>query len=127
MISRSLVAGALGVWIALPALAQSGGDATRGETVYERCQGCHSLDSNRVGPMHRGVFGRAAGVVPDYRYSRALDESDVVWNADTLDKWLANPGGFIAGSRMGYRLSNPRDRADVIAYLERESCPGSKK
>ena len=40
-------------------LGHAAGDATRGEQVYEsRCMACHSLDANRVGPMHRGVYGR---------------------------------------------------------------------
>ncbi|HWM45095.1 MAG TPA: c-type cytochrome, partial [Burkholderiales bacterium] len=37
-------------------------DAGRGKQLYEsRCVGCHSIDENRVGPAHRGVFGRKAG------------------------------------------------------------------
>lgn len=104
-------------------LAQTGasarpvGDPVRGERVYERCAGCHSLDRNRVGPAHRGVFGRKAGAGVDYRYSRALKDSGIVWDEETLELWLAEPGNFVPGSRMGYRLSNPQDRADVIAFL----------
>ena len=49
------------------------GDAERGEDLYERrCFACHSLDANRVGPAHRGVFGRKAGTVPVYNYYPAL-------------------------------------------------------
>ncbi len=49
---------------------------------------------------------------------KALTESSVVWDEASLDHWLANPGAFIPGSRMGYRLRDARDRADVIAYLQ---------
>ena len=80
MILRTLVAGALGVWIGHPTVALAEGDAERGKTVYERCQGCHSLDANRIGPLHRGVFGRQAGEVTGYGYSKALEKSDVIWN-----------------------------------------------
>ena len=101
------------------ASAQPAGDPERGESVYERCVGCHSLDRNRVGPSHRGVFGRTAGAVADFRYSRALKDSEIVWDEESLDLWLTDPGEFVPGSRMGYRLSDPQDRADVIAYLKR--------
>ena len=34
----------------------------RGKKLYEsRCIGCHSIDENRAGPAHKGVFGRKAG------------------------------------------------------------------
>jgi Cytochrome c2 len=47
----------------LPALAA--GDAAHGASVYRSlCSGCHDLDENRVGPAHRGVFGRKAGARP---------------------------------------------------------------
>jgi cytochrome c len=42
------------------------GDPTRGEQIYRRCQGCHSIDANRVGPRHTGLFGRRAGGLDDY-------------------------------------------------------------
>jgi hypothetical protein len=47
------------------------GDAARGETLYQVCTDCHSLDKNDVGPRHRGVFGRKAASLPDYDYSAA--------------------------------------------------------
>lgn len=97
------------------------GDPVRGQEVYERCEGCHSLDANRVGPSHRGVFGRKAGAVDDYNYSAAVRSSGVVWDERTLDQWLSGPGKFIPGTKMGFRLNDAQARADVIAYLKRES------
>ncbi|MGE5640982.1 MAG: c-type cytochrome, partial [Clostridia bacterium] len=64
-------------------------DAARGKELYEsRCIGCHSIDANRVGPAHKGVYGRKAGAVADYDYSPALKRSKIVWNAKSLDRWL---------------------------------------
>ena len=98
------------------------GDAARGEQLYPlRCGACHSLDANRVGPMHRGVFGRKAGTVKDYDYSAALKTATTVWTEQTLDRWLADPEKLIPGQRMGYQVPDASDRADLIAYLERES------
>ena len=94
------------------------GDPARGETLYEACQDCHSLDKNDVGPRHRGVFGRKAGSLPDYDYSPALKSSNITWNEETLDKWLTDPQAMVPGAKMFFHLDNPRDRADVIAYLK---------
>lgn len=94
------------------------GDADRGEKLYEACTDCHSLDTNDVGPRHRGVFGRKAGSLPDYNYSDALKSANLTWNEETLDKWLTDPQSFIPGVRMAFHLDSPQDRADVIAYLK---------
>lgn len=108
--------------LALPALVQAASDAARGERLYEsRCIGCHSLDANRIGPMHRGVFGRRAGSVEDFDYSPALADSTVVWSDETLDRWLTDPNSVIPGQRMNFRVKKAADRADIIAFLKRES------
>lgn len=93
-------------------------DVARGEQLYQGCQDCHSLDSNDVGPMHRGVFGRPAGSVPDYSYSAALKGSGITWDDRTLDKWLADPQALVPGTKMFYHLESPQDRADVIEFLK---------
>jgi cytochrome c len=94
------------------------GDPNRGEALYEACQDCHSLDKNDVGPRHRGVFGRKAASLPDYDYSDALKSANIVWNEETLDKWLTDPQAVAPGAKMFFHLDNPQDRADVIAYLK---------
>lgn len=100
------------------------GDAANGAQLYEqRCGGCHSLDANRVGPLHRGVFGRKAGSVADYEYSPAVRASAVRWDEASLGRWLADPEKLIPGQRMGYAVSNARDRSDLIAYLRAVSQP----
>jgi len=115
-----VIALALAPALAVPALAN--GSAERGRDLYEsRCIGCHSLDTNRIGPKHRGVHGRKAGSVPGFTYSPALQSSSVVWNDETLMRWLTNPQEIIPGQRMNFRVSQLQDRADIIAYLKRES------
>lgn len=98
------------------------GDPVKGQEVYERCEGCHSLDANRVGPKHRGRIGRKAGGVEDYDYSDALKFSGIVWDEVTLDRWLQGPGKLVPGTKMGFILKDPKARADVIAFLKRESA-----
>lgn len=100
------------------------GDAVRGQQLYEsRCVACHSVDQSRVGPAHRGVFGRRVGRVADYDYSPALKASRLIWSERTLDAWLTNPERMIPGQRMGYRVTDANDRADLIAYLKAVSRP----
>ena len=115
----------LAALVALPAaraeaLAEASlGDAMRGQQIYEsRCIACHSPDANRVGPMHRGVFGRKAGSLADYTYSKALKGADFVWSDQTLDQWLTNPQAFVPGQKMNFKVAKAEDRADLIAYLK---------
>jgi cytochrome c len=94
------------------------GDPARGALAYEaRCGGCHSVAADRIGPRHAGIAGRRAGSVPGFDYSPALQRSAVVWKADTLERWLADPETLIPGQRMSYSLADRAMRADVIAYL----------
>ena len=117
--SHSLVAMALLLAAADHAVAA---DAAHGQELYEsRCGGCHSLDANRVGPAHRGVYGRKAGSAPNFSYSTAVRSSTVVWEEKTLDAWLTNPQALIPGQRMNFRVATAEDRADIIAYLRKES------
>jgi cytochrome c len=109
-----------GVCIATPPARAA--DAARGGELYEsRCFGCHSLDANRIGPMHRGVFGRKAGSVADFSYSSAVKNSPVMWDEATLERWLTNPAAVIPGTRMTFRVATPEDRADIVAFLKKES------
>ncbi len=117
-----LALGLLGFSALFPtaALAQKAdrGAVARGMAVYNaKCSACHSVDAHRVGPSHAGVFGRRVGQAKDYDYSEALAKSPLLWTRANLDRWLTDPEQLIPGQRMGYRLSLPQERADVIAYL----------
>ena len=119
MMRRAILALALGIAAAASAAAA---DAVHGKELYEsRCGGCHSLDANRVGPAHRGVYGRKAGSAPNFNYSPAVKKSAVVWEERTLDAWLTNPQALIPGQRMNFRVAAAEDRADIIAYLRQQS------
>ncbi|MEA2782305.1 MAG: cytochrome c [Rhodospirillaceae bacterium] len=99
-------------------------DPVKGEVVYHRCQGCHSVDRNRIGPMHKGLFGRAAGSVPGFAYSSAMKSSGIVWNERTLDKFLQGPRQMVPGTKMTYAgIRDPQERADLIAYLKQVAKP----
>jgi cytochrome c len=97
-------------------------DARRGEQVYARCLACHALAYDRVGPRHCGLFGRRAGSVPGFDYSPALRHSNITWNEQTLERFLARPMAVVPGTTMTYDgVRDAKDRSDLIAYLERAS------
>jgi len=115
---------ALALLLACGAVAYAEGDPAKGEQVYHRCQGCHSIDRNRIGPMHKGLFGRPAGSVPGFDYSAAMKNSGIVWTAATLDMFLQGPRQMVPGTKMTFvGVSKAQDRADPIAYLEVATKP----
>ena len=98
--------------------ASAAPDATRGEQIYARCLACHALAFDRVGPRHCGLLGRKAGSVAGFAYTPAMKASRLVWNAETLDRFLENPMRVVPGTAMTYAgVPDKQDRADLIAYL----------
>lgn len=96
-------------------------DAAKGEKLFVECASCHTLGagSEGVGPGLKGMFGRKAGAVEDYRYSAAMRRSAITWTARTLDAYLADPQKEVPGNRMPYSgMPSGADRADLIAYLQ---------
>jgi cytochrome c len=118
----SVTASVLVSSLLLIGVAHADGDAARGEARFKECAACHRLDAgvNEVGPSLHGLFSRKAGELGDFRYSPAMKRSGVGWTPETLDKYLADPQGFIPANRMPYAgMSNATDRADLIAFLQK--------
>src|SRR6185295_19705254 len=91
--------------------ACSAGDSAAGKRLYEeRCSACHSVDANRIGPMHRGVVGRKAGSVPGFAYSAAVKGSSIVWDERSLDAWLTDPQRLVPGQAMFFSVPAEKDR-----------------
>ncbi len=103
------------------AFASSDGDAAKGKKVFNKCKACHSLEAgkNKIGPSLNGVFGRAAGAVEGYKYSKAMKESGLTWDEETLEDYLEKPKKFIPGNKMAFAgLRKEKQRDDLIAYLK---------
>ncbi|WP_233256310.1 c-type cytochrome [Falsiroseomonas bella] len=98
-------------------------DAQRGRQLFAACQACHTVDGeNGVGPTLKGVVGRRAGTVEDFRYSPAMRRSTVVWNAATLERFMADPQQVVRGNRMPFEgVADETDRADITAFLEQDA------
>ena len=119
---RSLVL--LGVLVSAAAAAAAlPGNAARGKDLFvaSGCPACHSVtvdDPSKIGPYLVGVVGRKAGTTKSLLGpTENLTRYGVIWSADTLDEFLANPDAKAPGTPMAGILTDPQQRADVIAYL----------
>jgi cytochrome c len=56
--------------------------------------------------------------VAGFEYSPALRASRIVWSAETLDAWLADPERLVPGQRMSYSVPEAAERAALIAFLK---------
>jgi glucose/arabinose dehydrogenase/cytochrome c2 len=101
------------------------GDAERGKIFFQAsCAVCHSpvlgpdnLVIMKQGPSLVGVAGRAAGSLPHFNYTKAIRQSGLTWDPATLYRFLENPMVALPGTTMPIPVADPRNRADVIAYL----------
>ena len=116
---------ALAVSALMASTAQAAtGNPAHGAQIYQRCQLCHSIDHDLVGPRHLGLFGRKAGSIAGYPYSAAMKNSGITWSEDALNQFLSGPQAFVPGTRMTFTgLPDEQDRADVIAYLKEATKP----
>ena len=80
-----------------------------------------------MGPELTGVFGRTAGTMDGFNYSPAMANSGIVWDAETLDAYLANPRTNIPGNRMSFAgIRDEAQRAAVIEWLEYVTTPAAE-
>jgi len=100
-------------------------DATKGEAVFNKCTACHTVTQggpNQLGPNLWDVLGEPIGKGKGFAFSPALSGKGGNWDWETLSTWLKNPKDFAPGTKMTFAgLSNPQDRANVIAFLNAHS------
>ena len=112
-----------------PAAAEEG-NAVRGERAFQRCFACHSIDpaepAKLQGPSLFKIIGRPAAAVPGFVYSEAMQKAaaaGLVWDAATLDRYLADPDAVVAGTAMSIPpVRDANERADLLAYLKRSGA-----
>ncbi|MDO9640486.1 MAG: c-type cytochrome [Pseudotabrizicola sp.] len=125
---------------AAPAMAQDAtGDAAAGERVFNKCQTCHVIAdaegtvlggrNAKTGPNLYGLPGRAAGSQADFNgYGPdlvALGTSGFTWDEASFVEYVADPAKFLktrldnngARSKMSFKLTNAKEKADVWAYI----------
>src|SRR5262245_10071559 len=100
-------------------------DPAKGEKIFAKCKACHTIEAgkNKIGPSLAGLIGRKAGTAEGYSYSDAMKNSGLVWDEDTLFKYLENPRGVVPGTKMIFPgVKDAQDRADLIAYLKQATA-----
>jgi len=111
-----------GITTSVSFAAHNEGDVTKGADMFRQCLACHSLQPGEhlTGPSLAGIFGQKAGMAEGFgRYSEALKNSGITWDADTLDRWLNNPTEFVPGNNMIFPgIPEESARQHLIAYLE---------
>jgi cytochrome c len=126
-----VIAGAVALASAVSGPAHAQGSPQRGAMVYRACTACHSLEPGMhlTGPSLADLWGKKAASVADFpRYSRALKAQEFLWDETTLNAWLANPAGFVAGNQMTFRgIEDDKTRQDLIAFLRLAMAPGGAK
>ncbi len=110
------------------------GDAAKGAQTFKTCAICHEIGPNakiKIGPPLNGVDGRKIASWPGFSYSdglKKLGAGGKTWNDASLNTWLTNPRKDVPGTKMIFAgLSNPKQRANVIAYLKQFNEKGEKK
>ena len=103
------------------AVAMKTVDVDTGNKLTRPCQACHSFDKggpNKVGPNLWGIVGRKVASIAGFTYSEAMKSKGGNWGYDELYKFLANPKGVVAGTKMGF-AGYPKfdDRANLLSYL----------
>lgn len=102
------------------------GDSDPGHAQFlKSCGTCHTVEKGaeiRQGPNLGTVFGRTAGTLSEFpTYSDALKnagKAGLVWNDETLVKWLAGPGELVPNTNMFYAQPDPDKRKLIVTYLK---------
>ncbi|RDW12606.1 c-type cytochrome [Paracoccus thiocyanatus] len=108
-----------------PAAAKEIGDPQRGAELFaEECSACHRIGpgaEHAVGPRLNGVFGRRAGSLAGFDYSRAMlrmGNEGLAWTLPTLDAYVANPRALVSGTHMSYAgLADAAARSDLLSFI----------
>jgi cytochrome c2 len=89
--------------------------------AFAQCKACHSAEpgKNGLGPSLAGIYGEKAGQVAGFDFSDAMKDSGIVWNEESLDRFLTDPKGTVPGNKMPFGgLKDAAKRKAVIDYIK---------
>jgi cytochrome c len=108
-----------------------GQDAAAGEKLFVKCKSCHQVGlaaKNASGPELNGLFGRAAGSIPDFNYSPAMKAAGFAWDAASFAAFLQDPKAKVPGTKMmAGQIKDAGQIADLAAYLKTFDASGQKQ
>ena len=105
--------------VALMGSPAAAADASHGKVLFEACAACHSEKPDAIGPSLKGVVGRKAAALEDFRYSAPMRRAGLTWDDTNLRAYLTDPQATVKGNRMPFGgLREPSDVEDVMAYLK---------
>jgi cytochrome c len=91
------------------------------DTMKYGCIACHTFTEGGkagLGPNLYGVVGGPHAHMAGFAYSEGLKSKQGPWTYDELYEWLKKPSAYAPGTKMTFAgIADPKDRADVIAYL----------
>ena len=96
-------------------------DMGKGVKIAKKCAACHSFEKggkNKIGPNLWEIVDRAKGSHEGFSYSKVLAGFGGDWDWEALNGFLANPKGYMKGTKMVYAgLKKDTDRAAILVYL----------
>ncbi len=130
MVLAAFALGLGSMTVSVPAFAA--GDAAKGKKVFNKCRACHKLVAGKraVGPTLHAMFGRKAGTLEGFKYSKdmaAAGAKGLVWTEETFVAYMADPKRYIgsyigkkkARTRMAFAgLKKKKDRENLLVYLK---------
>lgn len=119
--SNIYTTGLLAILLVAHTATVSADDVAKGKKVAKKCIACHTMKEggkHKLGPNLYDILGKPAGVVEGYKYSDALKNSGIVWDAETFSDFVANPKKVVPGTKMSFRgVNKPTQRVELLAYF----------
>ncbi|MEQ1929474.1 MAG: c-type cytochrome [Parvularculaceae bacterium] len=106
---------------------QDGSGSPSAERSFSQCAVCHTAAApgtpagklRFVGPPLWGVVGRPAASIPEFKYSRAMQNAGLTWDEATLSAFIENPHKLVPGTTMSFAGEpDAAKRAAIIEHLK---------
>ena len=98
-------------------------DPAKGEQIAKKCTQCHTFEKggpNRIGP-NLYVVGRARATEAE-RLFDAVKKLGGNWQPQDIQAFITNPRKYARAPKSTFEgLPKPQDRADVLAFLNKNS------